>query len=524
MSTPVLRFLPDTDLSTGPFGLLGLAPAPTDGPALEAAMRRQLARLARHPLGRSTEADEVRLALHVAAAQLSDPRVQEELLLDLVTLRAPPRAPAPRSAAPARPAAPTSPRIAHPAAAFEHAALAVLVHSGGWNRNAQRRLAALAHAHQADAETVRRAVIRIASQRRAPATVVTGPAVVQERPPPIPRRRPWRWVAPAVLAVTTLGSAGLCVALWQVLRGPGDPPARAPADAAAVHENDAGVATRSLSEAAIPHQQVAVEPEVRVADAPAMVGAAPERSDAVERWADAVRAELSSPASVDPWNALRSADRLARLNAQGSAMTAGLDAIDESHAMDLAGPGAIAGPDRALLAATTAPARAPDGRIAERFLLARRSPGEAIDTLRRMMAPTHALGPADCDALASAALSGASVELRTAARRFISAQTENPVMLHALLEALPGVGARDEASVLIGELTGRRVPRPSSPGWMAEARGALLARLSELLGAESRERIDRVAASLQKSWTRQAGEAAAPAPSATGSDADPAAR
>jgi len=148
-STPITRFLGTVAFEHGPFGLLGLEPKEHPPGAINQALRSRLAKLANHPHGMSTEADEVRLALEVAAAQLRDVTVQREILADLEM--------APRSGADdSGPAGLPTPRLApasgsaKPAAdpsmtAFENAALMVLVHSGGWNVESQRRLGALAH-------------------------------------------------------------------------------------------------------------------------------------------------------------------------------------------------------------------------------------------------------------------------------------------------------------------------------------------------------------------------------------------
>jgi hypothetical protein len=75
----IRRFLGESALEIGPFGLLGVDPRRCTGEIVELALQRQLDRVAAHPEGDTPEADEVRLALHAAAAQLLDPRVREHL-------------------------------------------------------------------------------------------------------------------------------------------------------------------------------------------------------------------------------------------------------------------------------------------------------------------------------------------------------------------------------------------------------------------------------------------------------------
>lgn len=75
----IRKFLGAESLEIGPFGLLGIDPRQCTQAIVEAALQRQLDRLSAHPEGDTPEADEVRLALHAAAAQLLDPRVRDHL-------------------------------------------------------------------------------------------------------------------------------------------------------------------------------------------------------------------------------------------------------------------------------------------------------------------------------------------------------------------------------------------------------------------------------------------------------------
>lgn len=78
--SPIARFLGEASLGHGPFGLLGLGPEACDESQVRAALDRQLQRVAQHPEGETTEADEVRVALHAAAAQVLDPAVRRHLV------------------------------------------------------------------------------------------------------------------------------------------------------------------------------------------------------------------------------------------------------------------------------------------------------------------------------------------------------------------------------------------------------------------------------------------------------------
>jgi len=522
--TPVLRFLPDADLTTGPFGILGLPAEPAAPEEVEPALQRQLARLTRHPLGRTTEADEVRLALHVAAAQLRDPRVQEELLLDLVTLRrprpvAPAPAPTPATQEPPRAAPPPAPRSPAMPAAFDQAALAVIIYSGGWNREAQRRLASLAHVFNADMDAVRIALLRVARRTSMPrgTTINTAAPSGSGETRDLPATK-HRWGATVVLCAMLIGSVAMLGVLWRLTRTPEAP---AQPTAAATAALPSQPAEPSETEPDRPEEEPAKPsgptPGGLAARTPAPPAPTPpEIADTVARWSKIARRALERSSSDDPIDSLRTTERLAKINYAALRLLIGdtgpLDALETAVSRFAPQDGFVASGSMtdADLRRMTSYATAPDGTIAEMILLARRSPGQNIEAIKRMMAPTHQLGPADCDALASAAFVGSPPEVRTVARRFIEPQTANPYMVHALLEALPIAPARDEVSALIEQVSLRRLPRPTRPGWRLEARRALLARLAEVLSSGDRE-TDALAESLLGAWRATSGSAV-PAP------------
>ncbi len=123
----IRKFLGAEALELGPFGLLSVWPRDCTAASVESALQQQLDRVSAHPEGDTPEADEVRLALHSAAAQLLDPRVREHLAnrwrdeaarREHAASQARSRpAPAKAPAAPAaQPAAPVSPTIIEPRA------------------------------------------------------------------------------------------------------------------------------------------------------------------------------------------------------------------------------------------------------------------------------------------------------------------------------------------------------------------------------------------------------------------------
>lgn len=175
--TPLTRFLGVPD-DASPFELLGLRPDRVGLEQVVQALEHRLARIAVHAESRTPAADEVRLALHAAAAQLLDPRTRDQLVA---------AAPAPRALAVDAPARHTrddepladefaAPPDEHAVARFSLRADAILVlaMNGGWNQRALRDLCIYAHARGLTADDAANALSELASgqvqvQRTAPA-------------------------------------------------------------------------------------------------------------------------------------------------------------------------------------------------------------------------------------------------------------------------------------------------------------------------------------------------------------------
>lgn len=158
--TPVERFF-GVGASRGPFELLGVDPQRVDEGRVLDALRNRLARLDRHPMAHSLEADEARLALHTAAAQLLDPGVRAHIIEHLdqgadASSRplSPPdlSRPGPSITSPPQSRAP-DPRVQE----FREAAFLLVRGGGGWNHRSMHRVAALAHAYGLSPEQVRSA-------------------------------------------------------------------------------------------------------------------------------------------------------------------------------------------------------------------------------------------------------------------------------------------------------------------------------------------------------------------------------
>ena len=133
-SDPVTRFLGSDAAAGGPRALLGLGQRELTREVIDGALRERLATLDAHPGRRTPSADEVRMALFAAAAQLSG---------------GPPRSvdPGRHHDGGAGPAGGDADAIADAGSHggwIDAAVRAAVASSGGWNRRAVRRLAAIA--------------------------------------------------------------------------------------------------------------------------------------------------------------------------------------------------------------------------------------------------------------------------------------------------------------------------------------------------------------------------------------------
>ena len=123
----------------GPFAMLGIAHEVRDPAAIRAAAARRLAQIDRHPLRMTPEADELRLAVHTAAAQVADPVLHAELIRHW-----PPGSPDQVPVA-------WRAHLSEMSGQLLQSARMILGASGGWNPRARRRLAHLARLHRVSA-------------------------------------------------------------------------------------------------------------------------------------------------------------------------------------------------------------------------------------------------------------------------------------------------------------------------------------------------------------------------------------
>lgn len=204
-SAPIERFLGHVDPATGPFGVLGLPVRDATPEEIDAALSRRIERLERHRQGSSAEADEVLLALHVAAAQLRDTTVRRAMLAQL----------------PGAPRAPAAPLEAErdesiPPVGFAELARAMIAHSGGWNRRSRRRIAGLAHTYGLTPAALRAAMSDLGASQRASADTTAAPSArfepISEEAVPNPAPR-WMVIATISLFVCTAILLGALIAI-----------------------------------------------------------------------------------------------------------------------------------------------------------------------------------------------------------------------------------------------------------------------------------------------------------------------
>jgi hypothetical protein len=158
--SPIERFLGRDATRAGPFGLLRLTPETCTDERILASLEWQLDRVGQHPEGDTPEADEVRLALHAAAAQLLDPNVRRYVLSVLQQRGEGAIAPAA--------AAPTAVQSGVRLTGLEQDALRTLAAYGGWNKQSLERLKALAYARGMGSREVAQTLQNLATGRRRP--------------------------------------------------------------------------------------------------------------------------------------------------------------------------------------------------------------------------------------------------------------------------------------------------------------------------------------------------------------------
>ena len=199
--SPLERILGVPD-DAGPFAMLNLDVSELQDAEIIDALTARMSQVASHPLSESADGNEVRLALHAAAARLLDPAVRAAMLARAgVRATEPVRQPTPPS---------------DPLLALGPQALLVVASEGGWNDKAFRRLAMLAHARGIPSESVPLAVRSLMQQ---PAAADTPAAADAERRGSVPRTSASstassRAIDGASLIVALVAGLALAVLVW----------------------------------------------------------------------------------------------------------------------------------------------------------------------------------------------------------------------------------------------------------------------------------------------------------------------
>ncbi len=165
---PIERFLGPHAASGGPFALLGLAPEDCSEELVLLQLDRQLARVAAHPDAGTPDAEEIRMALHAAAARLLE-----------------------RSGPVARASHVPTPGHSAGQVAMQHAILTTLAQFGGWNSESMHRLMLIAQMQSLSPSDLVSS-IQLVTRRRPHAPTPSTPPAAASAPdhaaPPAPRQ------------------------------------------------------------------------------------------------------------------------------------------------------------------------------------------------------------------------------------------------------------------------------------------------------------------------------------------------
>ncbi len=244
-----------------------------------------------------------------------------------------------------------------------------------------------------------------------------------------------------------------------------------------------------------------------------------------ERWTDECRRRLAQrPTSNDPAVLLADAAACSLLSATAAALMRDDQATARESLRAFAtrtDEASVRDKDAARVGAAltllTAPGVRPDGEWSARYFGAAGNNDAKLQLVTELMRSPRPLGAADADALAHAAVLGATPEIRAAAQQAGKMQAGSLPMIQALLEQSVQLPRQDGISGLISELTLESLSPVEDARWPSEARAALVARLLELAATGTDANLDRLAELMRESAEQQAEEVGGASESAASS-------
>ncbi|MBX3406244.1 MAG: hypothetical protein KF869_05710 [Phycisphaeraceae bacterium] len=214
------------------------------------------------------------------------------------------------------------------------------------------------------------------------------------------------------------------------------------------------------------------------------------RQQASQDWAETARAAAAAPRPASPDELLRETAALARINEAARLIWRGEGASAASLLRDTAiaqgiGPGALLPPPAPVVHTFSMGGRVTNW--AERYLAAERSIPARLELIAELDRIGRPIDLVAASVLAREAVVGSPIQVRFAAARLAGQLADEPTIVHALLDELPGAPRTSSLSELVERVTRQRLPKTNDPGWELAARRALVERLLGMLAYGSAE-------------------------------------
>lgn len=234
------------------------------------------------------------------------------------------------------------------------------------------------------------------------------------------------------------------------------------------------------------------------------------RDRASDDWVAQAKASLSAEVPADPMELLRGTAALARLNEAARLLWRGEDSTAESLLRDAAqseriGPMAVQPTPNTVIAQRSG--GGPAGSWAERFLAAERSIPARLELIAELDRRGRPIDLTDASLLAREAVIGSPIQVRYAAAKLVGLWADEPALVHAVLDELPGAPRTAALGELIERMTRQRLPRVTDAAWEISARRAMVERLLGMLALGSGESSSETYAELiADSYLRASGQ------------------